>query len=217
MISLLVSTGILTGIFAHYGIFFHGEWHLRLMTILVGHIVMATGVYFLITKFSTSWPSALLLLAVFQAAYLGSLFISMIFYRLCLSPLKSFQGPRILAVTKFRHVYLARRSTNHLVMQDLHEKYGTSVRTGIRSPYSSYRLVSNLFAGPNEITKFHSEAIEAFDNIKAKAIKDEFYDLIHPLTSAVFTRDPIVHKERRAVWTQGLGTKGRFLDILPAT
>lgn len=40
--------------------------------------------------------------------------------------------------------------------------------------------------------------------------KDVWYDVLHPRSSAIFTRDEFDHKERRKVWTQSLSSKGKM-------
>jgi tryprostatin B 6-hydroxylase len=118
------------GLLAHSGIFIHFEhsWHLRLKVIVFGHLAFGAGCYYFAQHFYTT--SVFFYLVAMQAAYFASLFMSMSIYRLLFSRLVSFPGPKLAAVTKFWHVYQARNSQNHLVMQRMHEQYGPFVRTG---------------------------------------------------------------------------------------
>lgn len=61
--------------------------------------------------------------------------------------------------------------------------------------------------GPNEISIFHPAGIEMLDGPKNTNEKDSWYDILRPRTSALFTRDPAVHRERRKVWEQALSEK----------
>jgi tryprostatin B 6-hydroxylase len=62
--------------------------------------------------------------------------------------------------------------------------------------------------GPNEITIFHPAAFELLDGFGNETSKDVWYDIIHPMTSAIFTRDKQLQKEGRKYWAQGFSTKG---------
>lgn len=45
-------------------------------------------------------------------------------------------------------------------------------------------------------------------------IRSEWYDLVHPLTSPVFSRTDREHRVRRQIWTRALSTKGMLLLAL---
>ncbi|KAF2870137.1 cytochrome P450 [Massariosphaeria phaeospora] len=159
-----VPMAIVAGICAHHGVFIHGEWHLRLHTIAFGHLILF-GCFYYASQRSASYNSpALLNTAIMLLAYLTTLFSSMTIYHLFFHRLVRFPGPRLAAISKFWHIHQARHSKNHEVMQAMYEQYGPYVRTG-----------------PNELTIFHPDAIEILDSTKSNTIKDEFYDLIHPL------------------------------------
>ncbi|KAK4868972.1 hypothetical protein LT330_006581 [Penicillium expansum] len=94
------------------------------------------------------------------------------------------------AVTKLWHVWKCRDSRGHLVLQAWYEKYGEFVRTG-----------------PSEITIFHPEAYEAMDGPKNRNTRSDWYDLLYPRISSIFTRDRQLHHERRKMWEQALSRK----------
>ncbi|KAJ5931968.1 hypothetical protein N7516_006457 [Penicillium verrucosum] len=105
--------------------------------------------------------------------------------------LKHFPGPKLAAVTKLWHVWKCRDSRGHLVLQEWYEKYGEFVRTG-----------------PAEITIFHPEAYEAMDGPDNDNTRSDWYDLLYPRISSIFTRDRQLHHERRKMWEQALSRKG---------
>ncbi|KAJ6027722.1 Cytochrome P450 [Penicillium canescens] len=70
-------------------------------------------------------------------------------------------------------------------------------------------LVATLFfkPGPGEITVFHPEAYEAMDGLQNRNTRSDWYDLLYPRISSIFTRDKKLHNERRKMWEQALSTK----------
>ncbi len=67
-----------------------------------------------------------------------------------------------------------------------------------------------LLKGPGEITIFHPAAFEAMDGNGNHNTRSDWYGLIHPRISTIFTRDQATHLERRQVWSQVLSTKGEY-------
>jgi hypothetical protein len=63
-------------------------------------------------------------------------------------------------------------------------------------------------SGPGEITVFHPEAYEAMDGLQNRNTRSDWYDLLYPRISSIFTRDKKLHNERRKMWEQALSTKG---------
>jgi hypothetical protein len=63
-------------------------------------------------------------------------------------------------------------------------------------------------SGPGEITIFHPEAYEAVDGLQNRNTRSDWYDLLYPRISSIFTRDKKLHNERRKMWEQALSTKG---------
>jgi len=125
-----LAASAIAGVAAHYGLFIRGEWHLCVPKIVFGHIALACVVWSLIPNVSHNQADHFRVCASTFACYLGSLFSSIAIYRLFFHRLRRFPGPKLAAVTKFWHVFAARSSTNYLVMQKMHEKYGKLVRTG---------------------------------------------------------------------------------------
>jgi hypothetical protein len=118
------------GVSMHLFVFIHGEWHLKVLHVLFGHLFAFSVVHFLCSRLNdggiTSWTLYLHIIA----AYLISLFGSMSIYPAFFHRTRHFTGPKIAAVTKLWDVWQARNSENYLVMQRMYEKYGDLVRTG---------------------------------------------------------------------------------------
>ncbi|KAF2458353.1 cytochrome P450 monooxygenase-like protein [Lineolata rhizophorae] len=186
---LLVGSAI-AGVVAHLAIFIRGEWHLRVPRVVAGHVALVWAVWFFMPRLSENIVDRERTCAWIFTSYLISLFSSITIYRLFFHRLKRFPGPKLAAVTKFWHVFQARDSLNYLLQQELHKKYGTIVRTG-----------------PNEISIYHPAGIELLDGAKNTNLKDPWYDVLQPRTSAIFTRDEEDHKARRHIWNQAISTK----------
>jgi hypothetical protein len=84
------------------------------------------------------------------------------------------------------------------------------VRTGksLETVCLTYHWPRNALLGPGEITIFHPEAYEAMDGPQNLNTRSDWYDLLHPRISSIFTRDKKLHNERRKMWEQALSTKG---------
>lgn len=63
-------------------------------------------------------------------------------------------------------------------------------------------------SGPSEITIFHPEAYEAMDGPNNRNTRSDWYDLLYPRISSIFTRNRQLHHERRKMWEQALSRKG---------
>lgn len=118
------------GLLAHQLIFIRGEWHLLAPVVALVHF-FATFLLIAIDiqrnnrvygSDINSLPSII--------CYLVSLFSSIVIYRLYFHRLRHFPGPKLAAASKLWHVWQCRDSRNHLVLQLLHQKYGSFVRTG---------------------------------------------------------------------------------------
>ncbi|RYP57497.1 hypothetical protein DL769_009436 [Monosporascus sp. CRB-8-3] len=86
--------------------------------------------------------------------------------------------------------YIIFGTTNFAFLRRIHRRYGEFVRTG-----------------PNEVSIFHPAAIQVLDSSSSHTTKDNWYDFLKPLNSAVFTRNESEHKEWRKSWTQSLSKK----------
>lgn len=127
-ISLYIGA-IALGLFSHMGIFIRGEWHLRILRVVCGHLILYCLVLALL-RHDREFLSALYTSYTFMALYLISLFGSIITYRVRFHPIKNFPGPRLASVTKFWHVWKVRDCRNFLFLRTINEKYGDVVRTG---------------------------------------------------------------------------------------
>lgn len=68
----------------------------------------------------------------------------------------------------------------------------------------------NSHQGPNEISIFHPGALETMDGHESNTSRSDWYDLLYPRISSVFTRDKALHHQRRQVWLQSLSSKGEL-------
>jgi hypothetical protein len=69
------------------------------------------------------------------------------------------------------------------------------------------RCKLTLKVGPAEITIFHPKAWEAMDGAGNANVRSDWYDIVHPRVSPIFSRKEEDHIERRKVWTRALSTK----------
>lgn len=134
-LSILLYCGIGTvlGIFAHLAVFIHGEWHVRAPEVLIFHTAL-----FALASVAKILSSATVHHPFFEGilytsfCYVLALLASITVYRLWFHRLTRgrFPGPWYLRVSKLCHVWKVRKSTNHLVLEDLRQRYGDFVRTG---------------------------------------------------------------------------------------
>ncbi|KAJ9260547.1 hypothetical protein DTO212C5_8476 [Paecilomyces variotii] len=176
------------GVLAHQVVFIHGEWHLRAPAVVIVHLLI--GIFIYTTEISKDEQNGLLSATVLVCLYLASLLSSISIYRLFFHPLRHFPGPRLVALTKLWHVWKCRDSRGHHVLDEWHKKYGTFVRTG-----------------PAEITIFHPVAYQAMDGPGNQNTRSDWYDLLYPRISSIFTRDRKLHSSRRKLWERALSRK----------
>lgn len=69
---------------------------------------------------------------------------------------------------------------------------------------------SVLLEGPGEITIFHPAAFEAMDGPSNNNMRSDWYDIVHPRISPIFSRDEKSHTDRRRIWSLALSTKGEI-------
>lgn len=100
--------------------------------------ILGTGIAaffaFCIASVYSHWEDGPLSLIIFiwsnSSAFLGSLFFSIVIYRLLFHRIRKFPGPFWAKISKF---YIAKHSADlkqHLHIKELHSKYGDWVRTG---------------------------------------------------------------------------------------
>ncbi|KAJ5937093.1 cytochrome P450 [Penicillium verhagenii] len=188
--TIAIFLAILSGVLAHLTVFIHGEWHLKIVNLGVTHLVFYALLY-VIRRISAKYyitdenfPSS----ATLMLFYFSSLFTSIGIYRYFFHRLCNFPGPRLAAISKLWHVWKCRTSRGHHVLHDW-KKYGTFVRTG-----------------PSEITVYHAAAYEAMDGHGNQNTRSDWYDLLHPRVSSIFTRDRNLHSVRRKMWTNALSS-----------
>ena len=122
-----------TGLASHNLLFIHGEWHMQAPRLLRIYIVLTCVICVEELRYSSGsvverLGSALLIIGIYALSLLASLVV----YRTVFHRLRSFPGPFWARVSKFWHVEkcFSSSSQNHIVLDRLHEKYGTFVRTG---------------------------------------------------------------------------------------
>lgn len=71
----------------------------------------------------------------------------------------------------------------------------------------------NGIVGPAEITVFHPAAYQAMDGPGNRNTRSDWYDLLYPRISSIFTRDRGLHDVRRRIWTHALSSAGK--KIIP--
>lgn len=205
---IIVSLGVLS----HLCYFIQGEHHLkgaRYIQLLV--VANLCGTYAGTSKFSLPVKDAFVDSAIITSLYLIGLYSSIITYRLFFHRTRHFPGPKLVAVSKLWHTWLARRSQNHLVLQDWQRQYGDFVRSG-KTSKREWRLRKGLTCsiGPNEITVFHPAIVPALHDVRSDCSKPDWYDIIHPYVSLNSTRSKAEHDRRRRVWNPSFAT-----DALP--
>lgn len=99
--------------------------------ILILHMALYISVWISLIVFSNAlFLEALAEASLISCCYVSSLFASMAVYRLFFHRLCGFPGPLLARTTKLWHAWKGRHSKNHLLLDELHHKYGDFVRTG---------------------------------------------------------------------------------------
>ena len=126
-----VAVAVLAGFLSHVCYFVRGEHHLEAPTYTRIYLVLAAIGYLFQWKahgFENSKAFAVNSLVV--SAYAGSLFTSMIIYRLFFHRLRSFPGPLMASISKLYHLWNIRNFDQYRFMDRMHSQYGDFVRTG---------------------------------------------------------------------------------------
>ncbi|KAI1321363.1 cytochrome P450 [Xylariaceae sp. FL0255] len=182
-----------TGLVAHWGHFFHGEHDLQAANIAKAHAAVLLAVGY--TKYQIDHHTignCIRQTCLLALIYASTLFMSIIIYRICYSPLRHIPGPLAMRVSKLTHVWTL---TDHSIqnckmLHGLHKKYGSVVRTG-----------------PNEVTLFGYDAFEQIRRNDSHCQRSQYYDILHPMVSLNTTRDPTIHAHRRKIWDQAFSIK----------
>lgn len=120
----------IVGLLAHNLVFIRGEWHLLAPRVVSVHFVLALLLIGAEIQLNGNVNSSIVSGLASVACYSISLFMSVVTYRICFHRLRHFPGPRLAAASKLWHVWQCRDSRNHLVLERLHQEYGSFVRTG---------------------------------------------------------------------------------------
>lgn len=196
-----VKLGSILGLASHLLLYIRGEWHVKapfmlsiygfsaILIFLVNLAICSQGI--LSAKYTT----------VFVLSYTISVLFSISIYRYFFHKLRRFPGPPLAGVTKFWHVWQCRNSKNHLVLHSLEKDYGPIVRTG--SIYPPYLYLSNLEAGPSELTVFLPEFVPVVDGPGSVCDRAVWYDIPLPQVAVNTTRNRGLHDKRRRVWDHG--------------
>ena len=131
-----------SGVASHLCFFIHGEHHMkapllfRLYTLLFSVLLYAK----VNVKSQDPLLGAKETFEIF-AVYTLSLLTSIVIYRKCFHRLRHFPGPFMASATKLWQTTKTLGSQNHLLLDDLHKKFGDFIRTGkqrkptSRNPY----------------------------------------------------------------------------------
>lgn len=131
---------VAAGLSSHRCVFIRGEWHLRTKSIFLTYFVASLALLLFSERQGNTLTGSVHWVACIVGFYFSALFASMIVYRLFYHPLSNFPGPKLAAVSKIWHIYQSRNSANHLLMEDMHRRYGQLVRTG-RQIATAFRLI----------------------------------------------------------------------------
>ena len=139
LLSLAAIASIL-GVASHVFYFIRGEHHLQAYRLLLLSFTIPAVLFgFLLLRFRVSIVSAATVVTTTWWAYMASLWISMVVYRLCFHRLRAFDGPTLWKISKvFGHVMSVRKLDNFRVLDKLHRQYGDYVRTGVPPPKDSF-------------------------------------------------------------------------------
>ena len=115
----------------HYLVFKKGEWHLKSPLILSIWLIsypllFLTELIMNMTNLSASFVNPFWTLGCFTVV----MFTSIAVYRLYFHRLGAFEGPPLARVSKLWHSYQCLQGKNHLLLDDLHKRYGDYIRTG---------------------------------------------------------------------------------------
>ena len=121
------------GLLSHTTIFIHGEWHMQAPLLLRVYIGLAIATCIVESVSDSETPikgvgRGFIIIIV----YVTSLLTSLTLYRALFHRLSKFPGPSWAGISKFWHVArcIQTGSQNHLILDELHQRYGDFVRTG---------------------------------------------------------------------------------------
>lgn len=121
----------IAGFLSHSWIFISGEWHLQATSLLKFYSLSYAAIILVEANVrQNSWQQGFLSGSMICGVYALCLWGSMIVHRLFYHPLHDFPGPILARISKLWHVAQCWDSKNHLLMEGMHAKYGSFVRTG---------------------------------------------------------------------------------------
>jgi len=168
-----------------------GEWHMHASQLLKTYLTLFILICILEIRLGSEdvlesiWRGSLI-----SGSYCVGLFASIFIYRKFFHSLRHFPGPYWAGVSKFWHLYYSIESRNHLLLDSLHQKYGSFVRTG-----------------PSELTVFDPEIVRAIDFYGSPCTKPDWYDIMQPEVSIETTRSREEHDRRKRIWDHGFSIK----------
>ena len=123
------------GISSHIGYFIKGEHHIQAPKIFRFYLILACLIFFIEACHERKNVKTVGLRATsLICCYAATLFGSMITYRVFFHRLRKFPGPPMARVSKIWNVVKASKSTNFRLMEELHDRYGDFIRTGMVNP-----------------------------------------------------------------------------------
>ncbi|TFK34044.1 cytochrome P450 [Crucibulum laeve] len=185
----IISSAALSVPFAlssHYVFNRHEPRPLHFILIALGFVFLAPIVLNPLYQ-DTSIPYSLIQSFVCLSIYLTTLSSSMIAYRLSpWHPLSQYPGPKLAAITKWWMIYfILFRGGRHRILQELHSKYGDSVRVG-----------------PNELSINTAAAVNP---IYLNLHRASYYRGVPTSSDTLITiTDRKEHTQRRRAWNKSL-------------
>ncbi|KAI2629001.1 cytochrome P450 [Xylaria nigripes] len=188
----LCAFAAIAGTLSHLAIFIRKEWHMTAPYLVWAYaslvMLLFCGVHVWLPGRQIS--CSIRYTAAYVIFYCTGLFTSIVVYRRYFHRLRSFPGPWQASVTKLWHVWKCRGGQNHLLIEQLHHKYGSIIRTG-----------------PEELTIIDPHVPQVLDGPGNTCEKAVWYDFLLPEVAVNTTRSKKDHDFRRRIWDQGFSTK----------
>ncbi|KAG0648684.1 Cytokinin biosynthesis 2 [Hyphodiscus hymeniophilus] len=167
------------GVLSHLGYFIRGEHHMQSARYLAVFLIAPAILFVTLVRLAdnASYIDVAKTTAVATLSYFTALVTSILTYRVFFHPLRRFPGPFSYRLSKLVHVAsLVEHSRNFEQAEQLRQKYGDIVRVG-----------------PNELTIFTPEGLEAISGVGSKCTKAGC--------------DLPTHEKRRKVWDRAFSAK----------
>ena len=188
---LLGSVAALIGAASHVFYFNRGEHHLWAPAYLQLFVASVIGSVVALTKlYEFSFSAAASITSAVAASYLSGTYLSLIVYRVWLSPLNKFPGPWQAKISGTWLTSQMLKNDCYLKFEAMHKKYGKYVRIG-----------------PNDLSITDADVHEAAFGHNTKFRKAHWYDNSKPFDSMHTTRDKTLHDRRRRIWAPAFSDK----------